>query len=134
MPLTFPRKFTHGQKVKIADVYGELHIWPEGHFHYMISIMNTHPGEGCRVNASFAMFDKSRSLLGTYGMLPEEERSISPWGRIHEDLYGKIPAEKLAKAESVALAFRSAGQKIDAGKLKDMAGVGNELVFCPIPD
>ena len=134
MILTFPRKFAKGRKVDIADVYGELHIWPGGHFHYMISIRNTAPGEHCRVNVSFAVFDANQALLGTYGMLPEEEMAISPLGRINHDLYGKIAEGKLARAASVALAFRLAGQGMDVEQLVETAGIGNELVLCAAAD
>ena len=134
MALTFPRKFTHGQRVSIADVYGVIHIWPDGHFHYTISIRNTEPGEGCRVNVSFVLFDPKRTLLGTFGMLPQQELSISPGGRIHNDFYGRIPQHKLADAASVALAFRGAGDNIDVDKLRQIAQAGTELVFCPTPD
>lgn len=134
MSLAFPRKFTRGQKVSIADIYGELHIWPDGHFHYAVSIRNTEPGEGCRVSASFVLFDRSKNLLGVYGALPEEAQAVSPWGRVDHDLYGKISGDRLALAESVALAFRLADQEMDADKLRDVAGVGNELVFCPTRD
>lgn len=134
MSLTFPRKFTRGQKVSIADVYGELHVWPDGHFHYAISIRNTEPGERCRVSASFVLFDQGNNLLGTYGALPDEAQFITPWGRVDHDLYGKIPGEKLARAESVALAFRLADQATDVDKLREVAGVGNELVLCSAPE
>ena len=40
----------------------------------------------------------------------------------------------LARAENVALVFRDAGEDIDTEKLKEFAGTGNELVFCPTPD
>ena len=134
MPLTFPRKFAHGHDLLGADVYGELYIWPDGHFHYTTSSRNTDPAKGCLVSVSFVLFDHSGTLIGMFGMSPEEGYPIGPWGRRHDELYGLIPGDKLARAESVALVFRLAGENIGTEKLREMAGTGNELVFCPTPD
>ena len=78
MPLTFPRKFTHGQKLALADVYGELYIWPDGHFHCTTSSRNSDPASGCLVSVSFILFDRSWAPLGTFGMAPEEGYPVGP--------------------------------------------------------
>ena len=53
--LTFPRKFTHGQKVGKVDVYGELFLWPDGHFQDMVHRRSNDPFDRGCINAAFVL-------------------------------------------------------------------------------
>lgn len=131
--ITFPRKFVHGQKVGNADVYGELFLWPEGHFQYMVHIRNRDPLNGSHINASFALLDETEMPLGTYGMPVDEAWSVAA-GQRHAELFGKVPEDKLKKTSAVALLFRPRNEVLDAASLPGLATVGSELLFCPTPD
>ena len=133
MSLTFPRKFTHGQKVGNVDVYGELFLWPDGHFQYMVHTRNSHPLSGSDINATFALLDAKHAPLGVYGMPADQYWSVAA-SRRYDELYGKVHAEKLQKTAAVALLFRRPGQESDAASLRDLATAGSELMLCPIPD
>lgn len=138
MSLTFPRKFTHGQKVHNVDVYGELYLWPDGHFKYAVEMRNGDPLSGGRINVSFALLDEQQNPLGTYGLPPDQGWAVGPCGdrrsgRCHDELFGNVPEDKLKKAAAVALLFRPKGQAPDAARLQDLATTGSELVLCPIP-
>lgn len=139
MPLTFPRKFTHGRKVKGSDVYGELYIWPEGYFHYMVHIRGHDARAGCGVNVTFVLLDAHGAPIGTYGHFPEQEWCVGPGAeglssQRYDELFGQIPRDKLAQAETVALVFRAREEITDPAALKGMASRGGELEFCPCPD
>jgi len=139
MSLTFPRKFAHGQKVGYVDVYGELFLWPEGNFQYMVHIRNRDPHNGGCVNVSFALLDEKQASLGAYGMPASQAWCVAPWGALragqrYDELFGKVPEEKLTKTCAVALLFRPQDQELDAACLPDLATAGSELVFCPSPD
>ena len=133
MSLTFPRKFTHGQKMGNVDVYGELFLWPDGHFQYMVQIRNSDPLSGSSINATFARLDEKRVPLGIYGMPADQAWSVAA-GRHYDELYGKVPGDKLKKADAVALLFRRQGEELDTSRLRDVATAGSELMLCPIPD
>ncbi len=133
MSLTFPRKFTHGQKVGNVDVYGELFLWPDGHFQFMVHTRNSDPLSGSNINATFALLDGKHAPLGVYGM-PADQAWSAVAGRRYDELYGKVHAEKLQKTAAVALLFRRQGQELDASGLPDLATTGNDLILCPIPD
>jgi len=132
MSLTFPRKFTHGQKVGNVDTYGELFLWPDGHFQYMVHIRNRDPLRAGHINATFALYDDHQVLLGSYGMAPGQQLSVSA-GQSYDELYGKVPEDKLKMTASVALLFQSHGQELDAAGVARLATTGSELVLCPIP-
>lgn len=140
MSLTFPRKFTHGQKVGHVDVYGELFLWPDGHFQCMVHTRNRDPlNGGCSINVTFTLLDEKHVPLGTYGMPADQTLSVAPWGALragqrYDELYGKVPEDKLKKTGAVALLFRPQNQEWDAACLQDLATTGSELVFCPSPD
>ena len=133
MSLTFPRKFVHGQKVGSADVYGELFLWPDGYFQYMVQIRSSDPLNGSSINASFALLDANHAPLGTYGMPPDHAWSVAA-GRRSDELFGKVHAEKLQQTAGVALLFRLQDQELDAASLRELATAGSELMLCPIPD
>lgn len=133
MSLTFPRKFTHGQKLGNIDVYGELFLWPDGHFQYMIHIRNSDPLRGSSINARFALLDAKHARLGVYGMPADQYWSVAA-SRRYDELYGKVHPEKLQKTAAVALLFRRRGQELDASSLPGLATTGSELMLCPIPD
>ena len=133
MSLTFPRKFAHGQKVGNVDVYGELFLWPDGHFQYMVHLRNSDPLNGDCINATFALLDEKHVTLGTYGMPADQAWSVVA-GRRYDELYGKVPEDKLKKTSAVALLFRPQYQELDAASLQHLATAGSELVFCPTPD
>ena len=139
MSLTFPRKFVHGQKVGKVDVYGELFLWPDGHFQYMVHLRNSDPLNGDCINATFALLDEKHVTLGTYGMPADQAWCVAPWGALragqrYDELYGKVPEDKLRKTSAVALLFRSHNQELDAASVQGLATVGSELLFCPTPD
>lgn len=139
MPITFPRKFTHGQKVGSADVYGELFIWPEGYFHFMVHTRGHDPRVGSGINVALMLFDAGGKPLGTYGMAPDQEWRVGPGAnglsaQRFDELYGKIPANKLDQTESVALVFKAKGEQVDFASLGKIAGAGDTLEFCPSPD
>ena len=139
MPIRLPRKFARGQKLENADVYGELYVWPEGYFQYAIDIRSRLPKVGAWVNVTFVLLDANQTSLGTYGMPPDLEWCIGPGGNgpsshRYDQLYGQIPKDKLEKTESVALVFRTKGQKVAATALPAIASTGDNLEFCPIPD
>lgn len=131
--IAFPRKFVHGQKAGKLDVYGELYLWPDGHFQYMVHSRNLDPLVGAAVHVSFALLDEQQALLGTYGMPPDQTWNVVA-GQRHDELFGKIPEEKLRKTAAVALLFRPQYQKLDPASLEDLATTGSELVLCPTPD
>jgi len=133
MSLTFPRKFTHGQKVGSVDVYGELYLWPDGHFQYMVHSRNRDPLKGGLVNAGFALLDEGQEALGIYGMPADQAWSVAA-GQRHDELFGKVPADKLNRTGAVALLFRPQYQKLDAASLQVLATTGSELLLCPTPD
>lgn len=133
MSLTFPRKFTHGQKVGNVDAYGELFLWSDGHFQYMVHIRNRDPLRAGHINTTFALYDDHQVLLGSYGMAPGQKLSVSA-GQRYDELYGKVPEDKLTMTASVALLFRLHGQELDAAGVASLATTGSELVLCPIPD
>ena len=133
MSLTFPRKFAHGQKVGNVDVYGELFLWPDGHFQYMVHTRNSDPLNGSSINATFALLDENEVPLGTYGMPADQAWSVAA-GRRYDELYGKVPEDKLKKTATVALLFRSHNQELDAANLQHLATAGSELLLCPTPD
>ena len=133
MSLTFPRNFTHGQKLGKVDVYGELFLWPDGHFQYMVHIHSNDPLDRSCINASFVLFDEKQISLGTYGM-PADDAWSAGGGRHYEELYGKVPEDKLKKTAAAALLFRTQHQEWDAAGLRDLATTGSELVFCLTPD
>ena len=133
MSLTFPRKFAHGQKVGNVDVYGELYLWPDGHFQYMVHTRNRYPQNGNSINATFALLDEKQVPLGTYGMPADQALGVAA-GRRYDELYGKVPEDKLRKTSAVALLFRSHNQELDAASVQGLATVGSELLFCPTPD
>ena len=133
MSLTFPRKFAHGQKAGSVDIYGELFLWPDGHFQYMVHIRNSDPLSGGSINATFALLDEKRVPLGIYGMQADQVLSVAA-GRRYDELYGKVPEDKLKKAGAVALLFRRHGEELDTSRLRDLATAGSELMLCPIPD
>lgn len=139
MSLTFPRKFAHGQKVGNVDVYGELYLWPDGHFQYMVHIRNRDPMTGCCVKVNFALLDHDGALLGIYGMPADQAWCVAPWGDVqagqrYDELFGKVPENKLQKVSAVALLFSQQNQEPDAVPLQKLATIGSELVFCPPPD
>ncbi len=134
MPLTFPRKFVRGEKLQSADLYGELHIWPTGHYDFKVSIRNTDASQGCKMHAGIVLLDKSEEVAGSYGVGQEEPFELGPWGQRHEQIYGKIPAQVLARTETVAIAFCAVGESFDAAKFRSIASAGVELMLCPIPD
>jgi hypothetical protein len=131
--IAFPRKFAHGQKVGNVDVYGELYLWPDGHFQYMVHSRNRDPLSGGSINVSFALLDQQHVLLGTYGMPADQAWSVAA-GQRHDELFGKVPEDKLKKTGAVALLFRPHDQKLDAAGVQALATAGSELVFCPTPD
>ena len=139
MPIKFPRKFARGQKLEHADVYGELYVWPEGYFQYAIDLRSRLPKVGACVNVTFVLFDANQIPLVTYGMPPDHEWCVGPRGdgqpgHRYDHLYGQIAKDKLERAESVALVFRTSGQEVAVTALQAMAGTGTDLEFCPIPD
>ena len=139
MPIAFPRKFTHGQKVGSADVYGELFIWPEGYFHYMVHTRGHDPKASSSINVALVLLDAAGKAVGTYGMGPDQEWRVGPGSeglsaQRFDELYGKIPEDKLKQAESVALVLRARGEEIAIDKLASLAGAGEPLEFCPNPD
>jgi hypothetical protein len=131
--ITFPRKFVHGQKVGNVDVYGQLYLWPDGYFQYMVHIRNRDPLNGNGINVTFALLDEKQVLLGTYGMPAYQAWSVAA-GQCYNDLHGKIPKNKLKKTGAVALLFRPQNQELDVASLQGLATVGSELVFCATPD
>ena len=133
MSLTFPRKFVRGQKVGDVDVYGELFLWPDGHFQYMVHIRNKDPLKADGINATFALLDDGQAQLGIYGMPADEAWSVVA-GQRYGELYGIVPEDKLKKTGAVALIFRPQNEELDAANLRSLASVGSELVFCPTPD
>ena len=133
MGLTFPRKFTHGRKVGKVDVYGELFLWPDGHFQYMVHIRNGDPQNGGWINVSFALLDEQQMPLGVYGMPADQAWSVAG-GRRYDELYGKVPEDKLGQTSAVALLFRPRDQELDAASVQHPATSGSELLLCPIPD
>jgi hypothetical protein len=139
MPLSFPRKFTHGIKLRNADVYAELFAWPDGHFQFMVHTRSTDPGHAVSINASIVLLDEKRQPLGTFGMPRDQVWRVGPQAfgqssQRHDELYGVIPAEKLMKAESVALVLKTPDVEIGLAELQAMARTGSELQLCPIPD
>ncbi len=139
MSLTFPRKFAHGQKVGNVDVYGELVLWPDGHFQYNVNIRNSDPLNGNCVNVTFALLDEKRVPLGTYGLPADQAWCVAPWGHVqagqrYDELFGKVPEDNLKKTAAVTLLFRRQDQELDAASLQDLAKAGSELVLCPNPD
>ena len=133
MSLTFPRKFTHGQKLGNVDVYGELFLWPDGHFQYMVHRRSNDPFDRACINATFVLFDEKQMPLGTYGM-PADDAWSAGGGRRYDELYGRVPEDKLKRTAAAALLFRTQNQEWDAATLRDLATAGSELVFCPTPD
>jgi hypothetical protein len=133
MNLTFPRKFTQGQKVGKVDIYGELFLWPNGYFQYMVHMRNSDPLNGNSITASFALLDETHAPLGIYGMPADKGLSVAA-GRRSDELFGKVHPEKLPQTAAVALLFRRQGQELDAASLRDLATAGSELMLCPIPD
>ena len=131
--LTFPRKFIHGQKVGSADVYGELFLWPDGYFQYMVQIRNSDPLNASSINTSFALLDANHALLGTYGMPADHGWSVTA-GRRSDELFGRVRTEQLPLTVGVALLFRRPGQELDAASLRELVTAGSELMLCPIPD
>jgi hypothetical protein len=139
MPIEFPRKFARGQKVENVDVYAELFIWPGGYFQYETHMRSRHPTAGACVNVRFALLDAAGRLIGIFGMPPGDEWCVGPQGQgvssqRNDSLYGKVPADKLAKAQAVALVFARANSAIDAAALGAIATGGEELQLCPTPD
>ena len=139
MSVSFPRKFVHGQKVDNADVHGELHVWPDGRFHFRVRIHNHDPVKGNCFHVTFALLDEKQLPLGTYGMPADQAWYVGPLrdyqaNRRFDELYGEIPEEKLRKTSAVALLFRPQNQALDAAGLQGLATLGSGLVFCPIPD
>lgn len=139
MSLTFPRKFAHGQKVGHVDVYGELFLWPDGYFQYTGHIRNRDPRNGGCINVTFALLDEKCAPLGTYGMPADQAWCVAPWGDLragqrYDELFGKVPADKLKQTAAVALLFRPQEQEPDLAGLKDLATAGSELLFNPLPD
>lgn len=139
MPITFPRKFTHGQKVGSADVYGELFIWPEGYFHYMVHTRGHDSKASSSIHVALELMDGAGQPIGTYGMAPDQDWRVGPGSgglsaQRFDELYGKIPEDKLARTDKVALVFRASGQEAIPGNLGDIASTGDELEFCPNPD
>lgn len=133
MSLALPRKFVHGQKIDKVDVYGELYLWPDGHFQYMVHIRNSDPLNGSSINATFALLDGKHVPLGIYAMPADQALSVGT-GRRYDEFYGKVPADKLNQTVAVALIFRRQDQTLDASTLRDLATAGSELMLCPIPD
>jgi len=133
MSLTFPRKFVHGQKVGKVDVYGELFLWPDGHFQYMVHMRGSDPLDRSAINVTFMLFDEKQLSLGTYGM-PADYAWSAGGGRRYDELYGKVPDDKLKRTAAAALLFRPQGQELDTARLRDLATTGSELMLCPIPD
>lgn len=139
MSLKLPRKFAHGQKVENVGVYGELFLWSDGHFQYMVHIRNRDPVNGCCIHVSFALLGEKGALLGIYGMPADQAWCVAPWGDVkagqrYDEIFGKVPQDKLAQTDAVALLFRPQDQELDAAALPHLAMAGSELVFCPIPD
>ncbi len=139
MQLTFPRKFTHGQKIDNVDVYGELFLWPDGHFQLMAHIRNRDPIKGCCINVAFALLDQECKPIGIFGMPADEAWCVAPWGDLkagqrYDELFGKVSAEKLMRTSMAALLFRPQGQELNMDKLSVLANTGCELMFCPAPD
>ena len=139
MSLSFPRKFAHGQTVGNVNVHGELFLWPDGHFHYMVHMRNHDPLNGGCVNVTFTLLDEKQVPLGTYGMPADQAWCVGPLGslrgvRRYDELYGKVPEDKLKKTGAVALLFQSQNQKLDSATLQCLATVGIELLFCPTPE
>jgi len=139
MSIKLPRKFARGQKLENADVYGELFVWPEGYFQYAIDIRSRLSKVGACINVSFVLLDANQTPLGTYGMPPDQEWCVGPRGNgqpghRYDQLYGQIAKDKLERAESVALVFRTKGQEVAATALQTIASTGTDLEFCPIPD
>ena len=139
MQLTFPRKFTHGQKMGNADVYGELFLWPDGHFQLMIHIRNRDPMNGCCINVTFALLDQEHKPMGIFGMPADQAWCVAPWGDLragqrYDELFGKVSAEKLERTGAVALLFRPQDQELNMDSLSALATTGSELMFCPSPD
>ena len=139
MSVTFPRKFVHGQKVDNVEVHGELHVWPDGRFHFRVHIHNYDPHKGNCFHVSFALLDEKHVPLGTYGMPADQAWYVGPLGhyqasRRNDELYGEVPEDKLKKTGAVALLFRPQNQALDAAGLQGLATLGSELLFCPIPD
>jgi len=130
--ITFPRKFIHGQKVGNVDVYGELYLWPDGHFQYMVHSRNRDPLNGGHINVTFALLDEKRVPLGIYGMPVDQSWSVAA-GQRHDELFGKVPEDKLRKTAAVALLFRTHNEELDVTSLQGLATVGSELLFCPTP-
>lgn len=139
MSLTFPRKFTHGVKTENADAYAELFVWPEGHFQLMVHIRCTDARHAAQINATVVLLDQTGQPIGTFGMAQEEMWTVGPpaycqSSQRHDQLFGKIPEEKLQKTEAVTLVLRAPGQEIGADELRAIANRGAELVLCPVPD
>lgn len=139
MSLTFPRKFARGEKVGHLDVFGELFLWPDGYFQYRVHIRNRDPQEGGCINVNFALLDEKRVPLGTYGLPADQALCVGLWkdlraGERYDELFGKVPADKLNETAAVALLFRPQGQGFDADRLPDLATAGSELLFNPLPD
>ena len=134
MPIKLPRKFARGQKLENADVYGELYVWPEGYFQYAIDIRSRLSKTGACINVTFVLFDVNQVPLGTYGMPPDHEWCVGPRGNgqpghRYDQLYGQIAKDKLERAESVALVFRTKGQEVATIALQALASTGAELEF-----
>ena len=139
MGLSFPRKFTHLQKVGHADVRAELYLRPDGHFQYMVDINNTDPLKGNSIHVSFALFDEKDVLLGIYGMPSDQAWYVAPLGHLraglrYDELHGQqIPGDELKKTRTVALLFRQQGLEMNTTSLQGLAAVGSELGCRPIP-
>jgi len=139
MSLTFPRKFAHEQKRDNVHVHGELHVWPDGRFHFRVHIHNHSPVKGGCFNVSFVLLDEKHEALGTYGMPADQGWYVGPLGdyqpsRRSEELYGEVPEDTLRKTCAAALLFRLQNQAFDAASLQGLPTQGSELLFCPIPD
>lgn len=66
--------------------------------------------------------------------MPADEGWSVVAGRRSDDLFGKVPENKLKSTATVALLFGPQDQQWDIASLRDLAADGGELVFCPIPD
>ena len=119
MSLTFPCKFAHNQKVDNVNVHGELHVWPDGRFHFRFRAYNHSPLKGSCFNVSFVLLGEKHVPLGTYGMPPDQGWCVGPLGgyqpsQRNDELYGEVPEDTLKKTCAVALLFRPQTQALDA--------------------
>lgn len=146
MALSFPRKFSDGYRVENADCYGDVYIYPSGHW-----LIGTHLSRaggalsGTCVHVSFVLCDaeglplEAPGLNGVarFGMPSDHMWCVAPsWQGGPADRYdnisGGLPQEILGRAEKVSILFIHANKPFDweavKRTIKDIAQLGKELI------